>query len=223
MRANALAKSYIQKDSYSFWKDIKHIDNAKIPLASKINDCVGDNDICKMWQDHYQSLLNSVKSLEHKTSVTNTLSSMENEAILDIVNALKSVNKGKACGVDGLAAEHFIYADERIHVILSILFNCFISHGYLPFEFMKTAIVPIIKNKTGDTSDINNYRPIAIVTACSKIFDHMHSCIPDLTVAHTIRELALCRDDNSTFLLTSVEMSQIIGYLCTIKVLKTIS
>ena len=165
----------MQKDSYSFWKDIKHIDNAKIPLASKINDCVGDTDICKMWQDHYQSLLNSVKNLEHKTSVTSKLSFIENESIeirpLDIVNALKSVNKGKACGVDGLAAEHFIYADERIHVILSILFNCFISHGYLPSEFMKTAIVPIIKNKTGDTSDKNNYRPIALVTACSKIFE----------------------------------------------------
>ena len=83
-----------------------------------------------MWQDHYQSLLNSVKNLEHKTSVTSTLSSIENESIeirpLDIVNALKSVNKGKACGVDGLAAKHFVYADERIHVILSILFNCFI-------------------------------------------------------------------------------------------------
>ena len=68
---------------------------------------------------------------------------------------------GNARGVDGFAAEHFIYADERIHVILSILFNCFISHGYFPSEFMKTAIVPIIKNKTGDTSDRNNYRPIA--------------------------------------------------------------
>ena len=34
---------------------------------------------------------------------------------------------------------------------------------------MKTAnIVPIIKNKTGDTSDKNNYRPIALGTACSK-------------------------------------------------------
>ena len=48
------------------------------------------------------------------------------------------------------------------------------------------------------------------------LFDHMHRSTPDLPVAHTIRELALCRDDNSTFLLTSVEMSQIIEYLCTI-------
>ena len=29
------------------------------------------------------------------------------------------------------------------------------------------------------------------------LFDHMHRSTPDLPVAHTIRELALCRDDNS--------------------------
>ena len=31
--------------------------------------------------------------------------------------------------------------------------------------------VPILKNKTVATSDKNNYRPIALATACSKIFD----------------------------------------------------
>ena len=36
---------------------------------------------------------------------------------------------------------------------------------------MKTDIVPIIKNKTGDTSGKNNYRPIALVTATSKLFE----------------------------------------------------
>ena len=36
---------------------------------------------------------------------------------------------------------------------------------------MKTAIVPIIKNKTVGTSDKNNYRPIALVTACYIIFE----------------------------------------------------
>ena len=32
-------------------------------------------------------------------------------------------------------------------------------------------MVPIIKNKNGDTSDKNNYRPIALVTAASKLFE----------------------------------------------------
>ena len=50
---------------------------------------------------------------------------------------------------------------------------------------MKTAIVPIIKNKTGDTSDKNNYRPIALVTACSKIFEFcILSIIENYICAH---------------------------------------
>ena len=51
---------------------------------------------------------------------------------VDIFNTLKNVKTGKACGVDGLAAEHFIYADAIIHIHVSLLFNCFISHGYIP-------------------------------------------------------------------------------------------
>ena len=33
---------------------------------------------------------------------------------------------------------------------------------YLYRDLMKSAIVPNIKNKTGDSSDKNNYRPIAL-------------------------------------------------------------
>ena len=35
---------------------------------------------------------------------------------------------------------------------------------------MVTVIAPIIKNKAGDLSD-NNYRPIALATAASKLFE----------------------------------------------------
>ena len=68
-----------------------------------------------------------------------------------------------------------------LHVIV------FIFHGYLPSEFMKTAIVLVIKKKTGDTSGKNNYRPIALVTACSKKFELDAFC-PSLkiTFVHTV-------------------------------------
>ena len=35
---------------------------------------------------------------------------------------------------------------------------------------MKTEIVPIIINKTEDSSDEKYYRPVALITSCSKIF-----------------------------------------------------
>ena len=49
------------------------------------------------------------------------------------------------------------------------MFNSFLCHGYLPLAFMKISIVPIIRSKTSNSSDKNNYRPIALVTAGSKI------------------------------------------------------
>ena len=56
-------------------------------------------------------------------------------------------------------------------------------------------------------------KPFTELLQC--LLGHMQSSTSDLPVAHTIIELTLCRDDNSTFLLTPVEMSQIIEYLCT--------
>ena len=41
--------------------------------------------------------------------------------LFDIFNALKSTKTGKACGVDGLAAEHFIHSSPIIHVYLLML------------------------------------------------------------------------------------------------------
>ena len=175
IRANEHAKSLMEKDMTSFWKGIKKNYNSRVSLAPMIDNCIGEKDICDMGQAHYKDLLNSVESSKSKEFVERKLTSIADSSIVftpvDIFKALKNTKTGKACGVDGLAAEHYIYAKLIIQVYLSLLFNCFIMHGYLPRDFMKTAIVPIIKNKIGDSSHKNNYRPIALVTAYSKIFE----------------------------------------------------
>ena len=69
----------------------------------------------------------------------------------NILDALKNIKCGKSRGINGISAEHFVFADSRIHVLLSILFSAFVMqqlmYGYLPSMFMKTAIVPIIKKQ----------------------------------------------------------------------------
>ena len=64
-----------------------------------------------------------------------------------------------------------------------MLFTSMLTHGYLPDAFMTTSIIPILKNKNGDTSAKNNYRPIAIVTAMSKIFE---LCLATVMDAHLV-------------------------------------
>ena len=47
-----------------------------------------------------------------------------------------------------------------------------LTHGHMSSDLMKTAIVPILKNRQMIvTSNKNNYRPIAIVTAMSEILE----------------------------------------------------
>ena len=113
-----------------------------------------------MWQAHYKTLLNSVKISSSKAFVERELHSIKDSSIvfrpIDIFDALKNAKTGKACG--NWTCCRTLY-----------LCRCY----DLPREFMKTAIVPIFKNKSGNTSDKSNHA-IALVTACSKIFE---SCL----------------------------------------------
>ena len=52
------------------------------------------------------------------------------------------------------------------------LSGCMLS-GKLPSTFMHVVIVLLLKCKCNDPSDVNNYRPIAIATALSKVLEHV--------------------------------------------------
>jgi len=47
----------------------------------------------------------------------------------------------------------------------------FLKAGYLPRDFMQAVVVPLVKCKTGNLADTNNYKAIAISNALSKLFE----------------------------------------------------
>ena len=82
-----------------------------------------------MWKKHYESLLNSVKSCDMYNEVSNEFTELTefsckvSVACIQFIQAFKK--SGKASGVDGLTAEHFLYADDYVKVYVSLLFNSF--------------------------------------------------------------------------------------------------
>jgi hypothetical protein len=46
-----------------------------------------------------------------------------------------------------------------------------VAHSYVPSEFGKGIIVPLVKNKTGDLSSLSNYRAITLIPVISKLFE----------------------------------------------------
>ena len=175
-RADALALSLKDRNSTSFWKDVQKMASSKIPLATKVGGAKWDEQISDMWHHHFSDLLNSVHNTDSISLVSEHIDDMLPKTAISISagvvrGILKDAKMGKSAGLDSLAAKHFVYSHSSVTVHLSLLFTGMLSHGYIPSSFMKTSIIPILKHRNGDTSDKNNYRPIAIVTAMSKLFE----------------------------------------------------
>ena len=90
---------------------------------------------------------------------------------VEIKSAIEGMKGNKASGNDNVFAEHLKYAGAIIHVLLSIWFNACMVHGFLPSTMTDTILVPIIKDKTGNASTKANYRPIALTSVLSKVFE----------------------------------------------------
>ncbi|XP_013144898.1 PREDICTED: uncharacterized protein LOC106108310, partial [Papilio polytes] len=84
---------------------------------------------------------------------------------------IKGMTRGKSPGHDGLSIEHFSYAGPHLPRLLGLLFTLCIRHSYLPPDLMRSLVIPIVKNKTGDLGVKNNYRPITLATTAAKILD----------------------------------------------------
>ena len=78
---------------------------------------------------------------------------------------------GKSAAPDGICAEYLKFSNVKIHSLIALCIPLSLSHGYLPTALIETTIVSIVKNKSGNLSDSNNYRPIALATIVSKILE----------------------------------------------------
>ena len=87
--------------------------------------------------------------------------------------AICSLKDGKSADDDGLCAEHFKNGPLLLFIKLTSLFNCMLRHGFVPYQFRFGTITPIIKDKNGNASDVNNYRGITISPLSSKIFERV--------------------------------------------------
>ena len=127
-----------------------------------------------MWKDHYSSLLNTTKNTDDfSRNFDNFYVDKVNDlfTIYDIIEAIKDLKLGKSVGLDNISAEHIKFAGNKIYVLLYMIFNTMLIHGYLPESFMETVLVPIIKDKRESITDKDNYRPIALTSVFSKLFE----------------------------------------------------
>jgi len=90
----------------------------------------------------------------------------------DIKLATSKIGLRKSTGPDKLKAEHYKYAPTNMFSSLAIFFYSCLAHCHLPLKMLDVNVKPILKKKGLNEKMSSNYRPIALATATSKIFEH---------------------------------------------------
>lgn len=170
IKMDILASKHKNNDFRGFWKQTSKF-NVRPSLPVSVEGVCDPEGIANIFRQHFfvESPLateGSVSGVEWSGTTANTRFSAK-----VVANAIKGMARGRSPGHDGLSIEHLRYAGPHICRLLSLLFNFCVSHSYLPTEMLKTIVVPIVKNKTGDVSSKYNYRPISLATVIAKVFD----------------------------------------------------
>jgi len=170
MQCDALAKDHLtNKDD--FWKKLKIINNGKMTkYSSVVGNAKDDDSIAALWKQSFENRHTNEGMLSDTCKYASNWGSIYIITVDDVSKAVQNIKLRKSCGPDGLAPKPIKYGGSAT-VHLTLLFNIFSSHWYLPDELTKTTIVPMVKNKAGDTSDMNNYRAIALSTFMSKVLE----------------------------------------------------
>ena len=91
--------------------------------------------------------------------------------LYEIILEIKSLDAKKAIGYDEIPPKIIKWAPHLLAPVLKIIFNKYIDMGYYPSGMKTAKVAPI--HKDGDKNDLNNYRPISVLTQFNQIFKRL--------------------------------------------------
>ena len=160
-----------------FWKEIKALNSKKESLPLTVGGTSGESNIANLWKDHYSAIANSVGSADNRDQVMNALGTLPGH--IDVINVhelqqiVRGLKKKKAVCNDGNPSEIYKFVSERLLTIMSIFLTGWMLTGKLPSTLMQIVIMLLLKCKSKNPADVNNYRTIAIATALSKVLEQV--------------------------------------------------
>lgn len=152
-------------------------------------------EILTMATNFFKDLYSSKNTLE-KTNLSNEEPAPE-IMVSEVERAIKAQKKDKAPGADNITNEQLIENVEHLAPILTLIFNKVLRTEKIPEQWTSSTI--ILLHKKGAKDDINNYRPISLMSNIYKVFSKVVlNRISKALDENQPREQAGFRNDYST-------------------------
>ncbi len=119
-----------------------------------------DEPICKQYLDKLE--LPRISQID-KESLEAPLS------LEELHVSLKSLQKGKSPGLDGLPPELYLEIWDLVGILMLNSFNFAIEHGAFHRD-QKTSLISLLLKKGKDPLDCSSYRPISLIPCDLKIY-----------------------------------------------------
>ena len=184
-KRESLFDDLIDSNNNSFWTKWNRMNRVGNSIATRINGETDEKGIADVFADYFESVYGDNDTEAHKkmksgfvTSFSHYLSEHVNDDISlyylswdDMIEIASKLKPGKATA-GKIRPEHFIFGCSELLLHFQRLFNGIIQHGYVPIDFLRGTISPIVKDQQGDMSITNNYRGITLGCLPAKMFEY---------------------------------------------------
>ena len=88
-----------------------------------------------------------------------------------VLSLLNTLDKSKAAGLDDISARLIRECADLICSPLCVIFNQSLRLGIFPDDWKNARVTPLFKQ--GEQNDLNNYRPISVISVVAKVFERI--------------------------------------------------
>lgn len=176
----ASIESTIKSNPKIFWSFIKHKNKNSNGYPSKMyykNDSTTDGSkICNLFANCFSSVyrsnnpdidINKFNIDEITSNYIDTITFTTDQ----VKQALKNLDPNKGAGSDCISPMYAVKCADTLAKPLSMILNKSLSDGVFPSLWKEARIVPIYKS--GDKSNVENFRPISILPVFGKVFESL--------------------------------------------------
>ena len=128
-----------------------------------------ENNIKKTWNTNSITVTNKTNHNDYLKTEIDTVFQFQQVDENDILNIINNLTPKTSSGIDNLSIKHMKVIKYELAKPLTLITNQVLSSGIFPDKLKIAKVIPIFKK--GDDTDINNYRPISLLPAISKIIE----------------------------------------------------